>query len=60
MYKNKKKTTGINKDGNIFTVLQSLIFRMFKPAATISAPPTISSSVFKFSLMADEEIYAIR
>ena len=60
MYKNKKNKTGTNNDGNMFTVLQSLIFRMFKPAATISAPPTISNSVFRFPLIADDDIFAIR
>ena len=42
--------TGIRREGNIFNVLLSLIPKIESPDAKMSTPPTIDTSVIKFSV----------
>lgn len=42
---NKNQRIGTSKDGSIFNVLQSLIFRMESPELSIRKPPTTEISV---------------
>ena len=44
-----KKKTGIAKEGNRFSVLQSFISKIPNPEAAIKIPPTIETSVIKAS-----------
>ena len=46
----KKKMIGTSRAGSIFSVLQSLIFRMDRPDAAIKNPPTIVISVIRESV----------
>src|SRR5665648_226441 len=43
----KKKITGTRREGSIFNVLQSLIFKIEIPELKIKKPPTIEISVNK-------------
>ena len=47
-------------DGIMLSVLQSLIFRMARPDAVMSAPPTMESSHSNDSLMALSDSFATR
>lgn len=42
-----KNIMGINKEGNMFKVLQSFIFNILIPELAIKIPPTIEISTIK-------------
>ena len=48
-FKSRNQTGGTKRDGSIFMVLQSLIFRIDRPEAAIRTPPTIEISAISGS-----------
>ena len=52
-----KNIIGINNDGSILRVLLSLSFKILRPEANISIPPTIDSSAKRLSEKKDADKY---